>query len=95
MQDQFRRFSRFGDRHSDGRSITLSRCDKWLRQAEVIRGGGEGGGGVVTTADTAILFRRMSRCGRLGFFVLRSVLSNIFLKVVQYYLNPPFENSKS
>ena len=72
MQDQFRRFSRFGDRHSDGRSITLSRCDKWLRQAEVIRGG------VVTTADTAILFRRMSRCGRLGLFVLRSVLSNIF-----------------
>ncbi len=80
MQDQFRRFSQFGDRHSDGRSITLSRCDKWLRQAEVIRGGGEDGGGVVTTADTAILFRRMSRCGLFGVFFSSDLFSPTVLR---------------
>ncbi len=57
LKEQFVTFSQFGDRNSDGKHITLSRSDKWLKQAGVVDDE------FVTTTDTAILFRKMSRQG--------------------------------
>ena len=48
-------FSKFGESGSDGSQITLTQSDKWLRQAKVIDGWN------VTTTDTAIAFRKVSR----------------------------------
>ena len=76
LREQFRAFSQFGDRNSDGKTITLSRyltfcsssltlayvklrivrrSDKWLKQAGIVDED------FITTTDTAILFRKMSR----------------------------------
>jgi hypothetical protein len=55
LHDQFGLFSKFGSSRSDGAEITLSQSDKWLRQATVIDGWN------VTTTDTAIAFRKISR----------------------------------
>lgn len=33
--DQFKAFSKFGDVKSDGKFITLSQSDKWMKQAQV------------------------------------------------------------
>ena len=55
LLDQFQMFSKFGDSTSDGSQITLTQSDRWLRQAKVIDGGN------VTTTDTAIAFRKISR----------------------------------
>ena len=52
---QFELFSKFGDSGSDGAQITLSQSDKWLRQANVIDGW------TISTTDTAIAFRKISR----------------------------------
>ena len=52
---QFQMFSKFGESGSDGSQITLTQSDKWLRQAKVIDGWN------VTTTDTAIAFRKISR----------------------------------
>ena len=52
---QFESFSKFGDSGSDGTQITLSQSDKWLRQAGVIDGW------TISTTDTAIAFRKISR----------------------------------
>ena len=52
---QFELFSKFGDSSSDGSQITLSQSDKWLRQANVIDGW------TISTTDTAIAFRKISR----------------------------------
>lgn len=52
---QFELFSKFGDSGSDGAQITLSQSDKWLRQAKVIDGWN------ISTTDTAIAFRKISR----------------------------------
>ncbi|XP_063239463.1 tubulin polymerization-promoting protein homolog isoform X2 [Bacillus rossius redtenbacheri] len=49
---QFRAFSKFGDPKSDGRHITLSQSDKWMKQAKVIDGK------TVTTTDTGIYFKK-------------------------------------
>ncbi|XP_049860010.1 tubulin polymerization-promoting protein homolog [Schistocerca gregaria] len=49
---QFRAFSRFGDPKSDGRALTLSQSDKWLKQARVVDGK------KVTTTDTGIYFKK-------------------------------------
>ena len=80
LREQFRAFSQFGDRNSDGKTITLSRyvleksffrsayhisdlslimhrSDKWLKQAGIVDED------FITTTDTAILFRKMSRFG--------------------------------
>ncbi|XP_049809935.1 tubulin polymerization-promoting protein homolog [Schistocerca nitens] len=50
---QFRAFSRFGDPKSDGRALTLSQSDKWLKQARVVDGK------KVTTTDTGIYFKKL------------------------------------
>ena len=55
LQYQFELFAKFGGSSSDGRQITLSQSDKWLRQAKVIDSWN------VTTTDTAIAFRKISR----------------------------------
>ena len=55
LHHQFQLFSKFGESGSDGSQITLTQSDKWLRQAKVIDGWN------LTTTDTAIAFRKISR----------------------------------
>lgn len=52
FQDQFKAFSKFGDPKSDGKLITLSQSDKWMKQAKVIDK-------KITTTDTAIHFKKL------------------------------------
>ncbi|XP_030239519.1 TPPP family protein CG45057 isoform X2 [Drosophila navojoa] len=49
--DQFKAFSKFGDSKSDGRQITLSQSDKWMKQAKVFDK-------QITTTDTGIHFKK-------------------------------------
>lgn len=49
--DQFKAFSKFGDTKSDGKLITLSQSDKWMKQAKVIDK-------QITTTDTGIHFKK-------------------------------------
>jgi len=53
LDDQFATFSRFGDTASDGKHITLSNGDKWMKQAKVVDGK------KVTTTDTSICFKKL------------------------------------
>jgi len=53
LKDQFAAFSRFGDTSSDGKQITLSNSDKWMKQAHVIDGK------KITTTDTSICFKKL------------------------------------
>jgi hypothetical protein len=48
----FKAFSKFGDPKSDGKLITLSQSDKWMKQAKVIDGK------KITTTDTGIYFKK-------------------------------------
>lgn len=48
----FKAFSKFGDPKSDGKLITLSQSDKWMKQAKVIDGR------KITTTDTGIYFKK-------------------------------------
>ncbi|KAL7287064.1 hypothetical protein TKK_0018688 [Trichogramma kaykai] len=48
----FKAFSKFGDTKSDGKHITLSQSDKWMKQAKVIDGK------TITTTDTGIFFKK-------------------------------------
>jgi hypothetical protein len=50
---QFKAFSKFGDTKSDGRQLTLSQSDKWMKQAKVIDGK------KITTTDTGIYFKKL------------------------------------
>jgi hypothetical protein len=50
---QFKAFSKFGDTKSDGRHLTLSQSDKWMKQAKVIDGK------KITTTDTGIYFKKL------------------------------------
>lgn len=52
FKEQFKAFSKFGDTKSDGKLITLSQSDKWLKQAKVIDK-------KITTTDTAIHFKKL------------------------------------
>ncbi|XP_055909946.1 tubulin polymerization-promoting protein homolog isoform X3 [Eupeodes corollae] len=51
LRDSFKAFSKFGDTKSDGKSITLSQSDKWMKQAKVIDK-------KITTTDTGIHFKK-------------------------------------
>ena len=53
LKEQFAAFSAFGDKTSDGKSITLTNCDKWMKQAKVIDGK------KITTTDTSITFKKL------------------------------------
>lgn len=50
LQDQFVLFSKFGDAKSDGKTITLTQSDKWLKQALILDGR------TITVTDTGIVF---------------------------------------
>lgn len=52
LKDQFKAFSKFGDVKSDGKLITLSQSDKWMKQAGVIDK-------KITTTDTGIHFKKL------------------------------------
>ncbi|KAG8299227.1 Tubulin polymerization-promoting protein member 3 [Homalodisca vitripennis] len=51
FKERFRQFSKFGDTKSDGKMITLSQSDKWMKQAKVIDK-------KITTTDTGIHFKK-------------------------------------
>lgn len=53
FEEAFKAFSKFGDPKSDGKQITLSQSDKWMKQAKVIDGK------KITTTDTAIYFKKL------------------------------------
>lgn len=53
FKDSFKIFSKFGDIKSDGKHITLSQSDKWMKQAKVIDGK------KITTTDTGIYFKKL------------------------------------
>lgn len=48
----FKAFSKFGDTKSDGRFITLSQSDKWMKQAKIFDAK------KITTTDTGIHFKK-------------------------------------
>uniref|UniRef100_A0A1B0D5U9 Tubulin polymerization-promoting protein homolog n=1 Tax=Phlebotomus papatasi TaxID=29031 RepID=A0A1B0D5U9_PHLPP len=52
FKEAFKAFSKFGDTKSDGKHITLSQSDKWMKQAKVIDK-------KITTTDTAIHFKKL------------------------------------
>lgn len=52
LKELFEAYSKFGDPKSDGKSITLSNCDKWFKQAKVFDK-------KLTTVDTGICFKKM------------------------------------
>nr|XP_018906266.1 PREDICTED: TPPP family protein CG45057-like [Bemisia tabaci] len=53
FKEKFALFSKFGDTKSDGKLITLSQSDKWMKQAKVVDGK------KITTTDTAIHFKKL------------------------------------
>ena len=55
LREQFEAFSKFGDKSADGKTIKLSQSDKWFKQAKVIDGK------KITTTDTGIAFRKISK----------------------------------
>ena len=55
LKDQFEAFAKFGDKTADGKTIKLSQSDKWFKQATVIDGK------AMTTTDTGIAFRKISK----------------------------------
>lgn len=59
FKDTFKAFSKFGDLKSDGKQITLSQSDKWMKQAKVIDGK------KITTTDTGIYFKKL-KCQKVG-----------------------------
>lgn len=52
LKEAFKAFSKFGDTKSDGKHITLSQSDKWMKQAKVIDK-------KITTTDTGIHFKKL------------------------------------
>ncbi|CAL8131662.1 unnamed protein product [Orchesella dallaii] len=58
IRDQFTAFSRFGNKDEDGKHITLSNCDKWMKQAKVIDGK------KITTTDTSICFKKLFKTAK-------------------------------
>ena len=72
LHHQFLLFAKFGETCSDGSQITLTQSDKWLRQAKVVDGW------EVTTTDTAIAFRKISRGSvRLSYSSWRKFLQEL------------------
>lgn len=53
LRDNFAAFARFGNKEEDGKHITLSNTDKWMKQAKVIDGK------KITTTDTSICFKKL------------------------------------
>lgn len=55
----FKAFSKFGDTQSNGKLITLSQSDKWMKQAKVIDSK------KITTTDTGIYFKKQKYVRRV------------------------------
>jgi hypothetical protein len=53
FEENFKVFAKFGDPKSDGKLITLSNSDKWMKQAKVIDNK------KITTTDTGIYFKKL------------------------------------
>lgn len=53
LEQQFANFSRFEDDRSDGKTITLTNVDKWLKQAKLLDGR------KITNTDTGVCFNKM------------------------------------
>jgi len=53
LMDQFRAYAKFGDSKADGKVISLSQSDKWMKQAKVIDGK------KITSTDTGIYFKKL------------------------------------
>ncbi|XP_047365725.1 tubulin polymerization-promoting protein homolog isoform X2 [Vespa velutina] len=66
----FKAFSKFGDPKSDGKLITLSQSDKWMKQAKVIDGK------KITTTDTGIYFKK-HKSMKLGIDQYKSFLEEL------------------
>lgn len=69
FKEQFKAFSKFGDTKSDGKLITLSQSDKWMKQAKVIDK-------KITTTDTAIHFKKL-RSLKVGFADFNKFLDDL------------------
>ncbi|XP_017772743.1 PREDICTED: TPPP family protein CG45057-like [Nicrophorus vespilloides] len=52
FDEVFKAFSKFGDTNSDGKTISLSQSDKWMKQAGIFDK-------VITTTDTSIHFKKL------------------------------------
>lgn len=52
LEQQFVNFAKFGDTKADGKTITLTQSDKWMKQAKIIDGK------KITTTDTGIAFNK-------------------------------------
>ncbi|XP_032776719.1 tubulin polymerization-promoting protein homolog [Daphnia magna] len=52
LAEMFRAFAKFGDSKADGKAISLSQSDKWMKQAKVIDGK------KITATDTGIYFKK-------------------------------------
>lgn len=57
FKEQFGAFSKFGDNKSDGKQMTLSQSDKWMKQANVFDQ-------KVTTTDTGIHWKKISKSAK-------------------------------
>jgi len=57
LKENFEAFAKFGDKSADGKTIKLSQSDKWFKQAKLI----EGKTGKLTTTDTGIAFKKISK----------------------------------
>jgi len=68
----FKAFSKFGEPKSDGKLITLSQSDKWMKQAKVIDGK------KITTTDTGIYFKKHKY----------SYLKYLFVAFITHYFIP-------
>ncbi|XP_031639744.1 tubulin polymerization-promoting protein homolog [Contarinia nasturtii] len=69
FKEQFKAFSKFGDTKSDGKLITLSQSDKWMKQAKVIDK-------KITTTDTAIHFKKLKSL-KVGFVDYNKFLDDL------------------
>lgn len=78
----FKAFSKFGDPKSDGKLITLSQSDKWMKQAKVIDGK------KITTTDTGIHFKKQ----KYAYFYRPALLNSFFflLDFFDKYINHCF-----
>lgn len=52
FKEIFEAFAKYGDKNSDGKTITLSNSDKWMKQASVFDK-------KLTTVDTGICFKKL------------------------------------
>lgn len=70
FESNFKAFAKFGDPKSDGKQITLSNSDKWMKQAKVIDSK------TITTTDTGIYFKKLKK-QKLGISQYKQFLEDL------------------